>query len=377
MERMRVLIVDDDPEIRTTISRALRMYCARWADVDEEVRFDLDEAESAEDAAAMIDAAPPEIVLLDNKLFGMSGMELLEDLAESRAPVLTIMITAYASIQAAITAIRHGAFEFLIKPISQREIQTVVAKAARHLLVERRAARLERERRQVRFQFTSILAHELKAPLGVIEGNLKILRDQVAGADPETYLHLVERSLVRLEGMRAMILDLLDLTRIESGQRKRELTDVDLRAVAEGAMETARDEAGRRGIAVALRAAPEVRLVADRRELEMIVTNLVTNAVKYNRDGGTVEVELATDAKGTTIRVADTGIGMTREEAARLFQDFSRIRNEKTDRILGTGLGLSIVRRIALLYGGDVTVESEPDVGTTFTVTLPRAKPDA
>jgi len=113
-------------------------------------------------------------------------------------------------------------------------------------------------------------------------------------------------------------------------------------------------------------------MTADRGEIEIVLNDLVTNAVKYNRDQGRVNVRLAADGEKVTIIVADTGIGMSPEEAERLFNDFVRIKNEKTRGIAGSGLGLSIVMKIAQLYGGTARVESTPDVGTTFTVELKR-----
>ena len=113
-------------------------------------------------------------------------------------------------------------------------------------------------------------------------------------------------------------------------------------------------------------------LSADRSELEIMVNNLVTNAVKYNRDNGRVDVTCSVDGEDTLIAVADTGIGMTAEETGRLFQEFVRIKNRKTKNILGSGLGLSTVKKLAALYSGSVSVDSEPDVGTTFTVRLNR-----
>ena len=109
---------------------------------------------------------------------------------------------------------------------------------------------------------------------------------------------------------------------------------------------------------------------ADAREIEIIFNNLLTNAIKYNRDGGRVDVALRRAGKQAVIAVSDTGIGMSEEELKQLFGEFVRIRNEKTRHILGSGLGLSIVKKLALLYGGDVQVESRPDAGSTFTVTL-------
>ena len=199
-----------------------------------------------------------------------------------------------------------------------------------------------------------------------------MLRDHTLGGDVAAYDDVVRRASVRLDGMRKLIVDLLDLTRIESGQKRRELAEFDLREAAQTALETAAPAALARGIALNLNAPGPVVLSADRGELELIFNNLVSNAVKYNRDRGRVDVDLTDGPSEVTIRVADTGIGMTPEEAGRLFGEFVRIKNDKTRRIDGSGLGLSIVKKLVLLYGGRVTVESEPDVGTAFGVVLPR-----
>ena len=191
---------------------------------------------------------------------------------------------------------------------------------------------------------------------------------------------MLGRSLIRLEGMRKMILDLLDLTHIESGKKKRDITQIDVRDIAQLAIEGVAPDADQRHIAIQLQAPQSVPMLADSNEIEIILNNLISNAVKYNRDGGKVDITLsqdtATTSPRTTIQVADTGIGMTPDDAARLFNDFVRIKNEKTVHILGSGLGLSIVKKLARLYDGDVAVASEPDVGSTFTVVLGQPVPE-
>ena len=238
---------------------------------------------------------------------------------------------------------------------------------------DRRRRRVQaEEKRQVRFQFITVLGHELKAPLAAVEGFLRVLQDGTAGHDPAAIARVIDRALVRTEGMRKLIVDLLNLTRIESGQKRRDLTDVDLREVALASIETVAAAAAGRGIHVELHGPERAPLVADRSELEIILNNLVSNAVKYNRDGGRVDVtiERPGDSPGWRIRVADTGIGIAPEDATRLFQEFVRLKNEDTRGLPGTGLGLSIVKRLAQLYGGDATVSSERGVGSTFDVTL-------
>lgn len=371
MQTLRILVTDDESEMRRGVERALRDFTVRLPDVNEEIRFSLETAGSGEEALAKIEASPPDIILLDYKLPGMSGLDVLERISKREGDIHTIMMTAYASLETAVTATKQGAFDFIAKPFTPGELKETIRKTASHLIVQREARRLAQEKKQVRFQFISVLAHELKAPLNAIEGYLNLLRDPTtrssAAADS-----MVERSLVRCQGMRKLINDLLDMTRIESGTRVRELVDLDVCEVARAAIETVRPEARQRQITIELHAEAPVMMVADRTEIEIILNNLLSNAVKYNRDNGRVDVTVAADNGKARIVVADTGIGMTEEDAARLFNDFVRIRNARTKDILGSGLGLSTVRKLAHLYGGEARVTSRPDEGSTFIVELTR-----
>jgi signal transduction histidine kinase len=181
---------------------------------------------------------------------------------------------------------------------------------------------------------------------------------------------MVERSIVRVDGMKKLIGDLLDLTRIESGQRERVIKRLDLAELARASFELFAGDAERRGISMKLDADAGIELLADAGEAEIVINNLVSNAVKYNRDGGKVTVAIMRKGDAVRISVTDTGIGLSPDEAGKLFNEFTRIKNERTVKILGSGLGLSTVRKIANMYDGEATVKSEPGVGSTFTVTL-------
>ncbi len=377
MEQLRILIVDDESGMRAAVTRALDGFAFTIPELEADVTFTVEQAGSGEEALAMIAASAPDLLLLDHKLPGISGLEVLAALAEAPADkpldLLTVMITAYASLETAVVATKRGAYDFLAKPFTPEELRTTVRKTTKHLLLQRQARRLAQEKRQIRFQFISVLVHELKAPLAAIEGYLNLMEDHALGDELAAYDGPVGRSKLRVEGMRKLIMDLLDLTRLESGQKQRDLTIVDVGVMARKAIETVAAEAAARAITIDLRAGGDVSMSADPGEIEIVLNNLVTNAVKYNRDGGSVTVTLAADDERVTITVADTGIGLAPEESARLFGEFVRIKNDKTRSILGSGLGLSIVKRLAQVYGGDVGLVSEPDVGTTFTVTLGRA----
>ena len=373
MERLKLLVVDDEQPMREGVMRALRKFTVSLPYADDDYGFDLSEAGTGEEALEMIEKAPPDLLLLDYKLPGIKGLDVLDSITQRQLDILTVMITAYASLETAVSATRYGAYDFLAKPFTPEELRTAVQKATKHLVLSRQARKLSEEKRKVRFQFISVLAHELKSPLAAVEGYLRIIQEKSAGADLAAYETMVNRSITRLEGMRKMIFDILDLTRIESGQKKRELAETDLREAAQAAIETALQSAQERGVTIELHAPERAPMLADRGELDIVFNNLVSNAVKYNRPNGRVDLTIATDDEQVTITCRDTGIGLSETEAQQLFREFVRIKNAKTKNILGSGLGLSTVKKLATeYYGGDVRVESEPNVGSTFTVTLRR-----
>jgi CheY-like chemotaxis protein len=143
----------------------------------DKVGFDIETAEDGKTALEALTRFQPDLLLLDYKLPDLSGLDILREIHDRALDALTIMVTAYATLETAIVATRQGAFDFLAKPCNPGELRAVVSKAARHLVLGRQARRLEEEKREVRFQFISVLAHELKAPFAAVEVNLYLLRD--------------------------------------------------------------------------------------------------------------------------------------------------------------------------------------------------------
>jgi two-component system sensor histidine kinase/response regulator len=366
-QMLRVAMVDDEQALSSIVRRIVSKYRAHVDTVGVDVTYTTANFGSGEEFLEKLsEGAEFDLVLLDLKLPGLSGLEVLAELGRQGRPPLTIMVTAYATFETAVQATKLGAYDFLPKPFSPEELRYAVRKASDQLIISREARRLAEEQRQIRFNFISVLSHELKAPLNAIEGYLNILQ----GDEPPERRQMINRSLLRLDGMRKLIFDLLDLTRIESGQKARSFAVIDVAAIARKTIDLFTPEAAERGITVCLRAANSVEMVADPGEVEIVLNNLVSNAVKYNREGGSVTVALERKGDQTKIQVSDTGIGLTTEEAAKLFNEFVRIKNEDTFKILGSGLGLSTVRKLAQMYGGDATVKSERGKGSSFTVAL-------
>lgn len=368
LELITTLIVDDEPTTRMSLRRVVDGYKEQLQDNEQEVQFVVHEAESVEEARQKISEVKPDLLLLDHKLPGMTGMEFIEELvkAPSSLPVI-VMITAYGSIEMAVRATKQGAYDFLAKPFTPQELRKVALKAADRVISIRQSKMLARERKRVRFEFIRMVGHELKAPLAAVESYMELISRKMLGPDLVAYDEIVERSLLRLGQMRKLITDILDMTKIESGVRERKPEPVPMRAVVDQAIEVARLTAQKRGISIELHMDNDFTFRTDRAELDMILNNLISNAVKYNRENGRVDVSVDKLEDGMQIAVKDTGIGMTEAEQAKLFKEFSRIKNEKTRGILGSGLGLMILKQLVDLNGGVVSVQSVPGEGSVFT----------
>jgi len=368
---LQVVMVDDEEALCLGVRRIIEKYKVHVPDVLVDADYRFRYFTSGEDYLTYLgEGGAVDLLLLDLKLPGVGGMDVLDAMSAQGRAVLTIMITAYATFETAVKATKLGAYDFLAKPFTPEELRYALRKATSQLILSKQALKLAEEKREIRFNFISVLAHELKAPLNAVEGYLNILRTTEADQN----LQMVERSIVRVDGMKKLIMDLLDLTRIESGQRERQIKRIDLTELAKASIELFAVDAERRNITVELEG-EGVELQADPGEAEIVLNNLISNAVKYNRDGGFVTVQLSRRGDGVSIVVTDTGIGLTQEEAGKLFNEFTRIKNEQTVKILGSGLGLSTVRKIANMYDGEARVTSEPGAGSTFTVTLSDAPP--
>lgn len=367
---MRVLVVDDEPKIRRSVVRALTgARLPVIADAPTEVFLTTIEAESGEGALELVETEKPDLLFLDLMMPGMSGLDVLERLGEGR-DMLAVLITAFASIETAVAATKRGAWDVLAKPFAPDDVRAVARKGASHLVARRRAAALSRERHRVRYQFISQIAHELNGAIQVILGNIQVIDGRTHGDELGRYGKEVRKILDRSKAMKKLVDDIGDLTRIEAGEKVRAFEEVSLEEVALGVIEDLALQADERGITVALDAGDDPVIRADRTDVECILGNLVSNAVKYNREGGRVGVRLAGTESGAVITVEDTGIGIAAEDLARVGDEFFRVTSDEVRRIAGSGLGLSIVKRTAGVYGGEVTVESTPGVGTRVRVSL-------
>jgi two-component system phosphate regulon sensor histidine kinase PhoR len=223
----------------------------------------------------------------------------------------------------------------------------------------------------MRRDFVANASHELRTPVTAIRGAAETL---LAGAlaDPDSARHFVDMVARHAERLARLTQDLLDLSRIESGQWTMELCRVELFGLAQGVLDLHADRAAEKALRLA-RAVPEgLAARADPRALEQVLVNLVDNAVKYTPQGGTVTLGATRQEAQIVLTVADTGPGIDRHHLPRLFERFYRADPGRSREQGGTGLGLAIVKHLTQAQGGEVDVESGSG-GTRFWVRLPAA----
>lgn len=372
MAVLKVLVVDDEPGIRSGVSRILNNFQVNYPFMDEDYKYEVLEAATGEDGITVIERYKPDILLLDNKLPGIQGIEVLEYIRNKNYDIVVAMITSYASLDVALKAHKFGATDFIPKPFTPQELKSSIENITKQQYLKRITHRMNQEGKKVRYQFLSVLSHELKAPLNAVEGYLRMMQERQSGDTIEDYATPIERSLQRIQGMRNLIMDLLDFTKIRLERKDEKIEEVKLSDIASNAIITVRPYAIQMEVSIDLIVKTDASIMADPADLEIIFNNLVSNSVKYNRRGGRAEIIIDESPNDVIIVFTDTGIGINEADKESLFSEFVRIKNEKTRNISGSGLGLSIVKKVVELYNGTISFDSLPDVGTTFTVRLPK-----
>ncbi len=221
----------------------------------------------------------------------------------------------------------------------------------------------------VRRDFISNLSHELRTPLA----SLKALTETLQGgalADGEAGPRFLGRIQTEVDALTQMAQELLDLSKIESGQVALVLRKVDPQAVLRSAAERMHVQAERAGVALTVQAATSPNVQADASRLEQVLVNLIHNAVKFTRRGGTVTLSTHEEGKSVVFAVHDTGTGIPADDLPRIFERFYRVDKSRTGS--GTGLGLSIARHIVEAHGGKIWAESVEGKGSAFFFSIPR-----
>ncbi|MBQ4253752.1 MAG: two-component sensor histidine kinase, partial [Erysipelotrichaceae bacterium] len=220
----------------------------------------------------------------------------------------------------------------------------------------------------MRREFASNVSHELKTPLQAISGYAELLKSGLVKSEDKD--DCIERIYFESQRMMQLVTDVIKLSHLDDESAEIKKEKLDLYQLSCHVVETVRN-AITNGISITLSGQPS-EVYGNRELLESIVYNLCDNAVKYNRENGSVSVSVTSDDKKVYLRVSDTGLGIAKKDQDRVFERFYRVDKSRSRSVGGTGLGLSIVKHACILNNGEITLDSKPGKGSTFTVTFPK-----
>jgi signal transduction histidine kinase len=333
-ERARILVVDDEKVIRDS--------CTRILTTEGHI---IKSAENGNIGLEVFREFHPDLVLVDLKMPGKSGMDVLEEIESIDPNVVQIVITGYATVSSAVDAMKRGAYDFIPKPFTPEEILLIVGRGLekRRLLLESEALKVEHER--IRRNMISLVSHELRAPLAATVQYLEVILGGMAGEIPT----------------------------FDSPKMAEHFQDISLSDIATESIELMKSLAEEKKISLILETSKDLPPIKGSKvSLEEIFNNLISNAIKYNKAGGWVKVILYGREEEVWVEISDNGSGIDEEHLSRIFDEFYRVDGRRNAPIKGSGLGLSIVKKMVDAHGGMIDVESKFGEGTTFRIGFPK-----
>lgn len=357
--KANILVVDDEMGPRESLKMILHPY------------YNVHTAERGAQAVEMLKQIPVDLVTVDLKMPGFSGINVLEKVKQYDPDIEAIIITGYGSLDTAIEGLRLGAFDYISKPFDVNHILALVRRG-----LDRRNAKARL--RQVKSDFLSNVSHELRTPLSVVVGFVYLLLNQVIGKLSEEQQKVLETVYRNSEELLELIDNVLWMTSLNAGETSATIEKFDARDVvnetARRYEKTIRDKGLKLNVQLP---DSDISIITDRAKVERIFQNVFNNAVKFTSEGAvTVKAQLAVDRKSVEFEITDTGTGIEESKVDSIFEPFHQADNSTQRAYSGLGLGLTVARRMAELIGGKLEVSSQPNVGTRVTMIFP-SQPNA
>jgi signal transduction histidine kinase len=365
--------VDDDQEFGESL-----------VDILSPAGYEVVVAHDAAAAAAALQRSSPPVAMLDIRLGRASGVDLLSHLRAQRPDLICVMMTAHADTQTAIAAMRQGAYDYFDKSSQPIELLAVLDRCFEkaRLQEENRstydALRVAKEAAEkanrAKSEFLANISHELRTPLNAIIGFSEVMMQEILGpVGNESYAGYLKDIHDSGIDLLNIINDILDLSKAEAGKLELSEQTVDCTVVIDAVCRLMRPKIDGAGLQVTTALAPNLSLLfCDRLKLKQVLLNVLSNAVKFTRSGGCITVSAAADrARGFAITVRDTGIGISKDDIARVLQPFEQVESSLSRSHNGTGLGLPLTAAMMEMHGGVLEIDSEIGAGTTVIIRFP------
>ncbi len=323
-----------------------------------------------------------ELVYFNNASLKILNLDILEP-GEQILQVLPKQIVAQVSEYLYAKEYKSSVSEIELEMNSEKKlfIQSVCSHIPRNrdsfsgIVLVTRDITKKKELDQVKSQFVSMVAHELKNPLVAVEGFLQILQNPEIKLTEDKKEDFIKRSSERVKSLFQLVNDLLDISKMEQRDKYRELEVLDFSEIVQTAIDSFEIDYKGKNISIVVKKEENLPLIkVERDEISRVANNLLSNAIKYNKTDGEINISLSSNENYIEFSIEDNGIGIKESDQPKLFQEFFRAMNKQTRIVSGTGLGLTIVKRIVESYHGKIKFESTYGEGTKFIVKLPIAK---
>jgi signal transduction histidine kinase len=358
--RFKIIIIDDEDIVLDSCTQIL-----------EGSNYDIATASNGTQGLQLVQEFQPDLIFVDLKMPGISGIEVLENVKELDPTIVTVVITGYATVSSAVEAMKQGAYDFLPKPFTPDEFRLITERGIERRRLTLETIALRREKEILRENFAAIVSHELKSPIGSLQQNLYVMAKDLESVLSETQKARLDRMIVRIDDVMKLIHSWLRVMSVDISKIRESFVSLNVRNSLTKALETVESQATQKGIEVVASVPDEISLILGE-EVSFVeaLVNIIGNAIKYSYFNTKVQVRVNESNGFVSISVTDAGVGIPKEELPYIFEDFYR--GESGQTLEGShGLGLTISRRIIEAHDGTIFVESEPGKSTTFTINIP------
>jgi len=358
-----VLVIDDEESMRDSCGQILAKEGLHAED-----------AENGHLGLKKIEDIKPDVVLIDLKMPCISGVEVLERAREIDPNIIPIVITGYATVESAVDAMKKGAYDFLPKPFTPEELRIIIRRGLEKRKLIQEAESLKREKKLIEENFITMVSHQMRSPLVAIVQYFEVILAGIVGEVEPKQKEMILKAKDRLEALLDLINDWLNVARMNRGQIVEKFKPLSLKKLISKLIEFMQPIAQENDVNLEFSSLSGSDLVlGDEETLEQVFSNLINNAIKYNKLKGSVKIFIKENKDYVAAKVEDTGIGIAKENLPLIFDQFFRVSRSESKKSKGSGLGLTIAKKIVEAHGGSIQVFSELGKGSTFSVLLPKA----
>lgn len=316
----------------------------------------------------------PDLVFVDLKMPGLSGIEVLEKIQEYDSTIVPIVITGFATVSSAVEAMKKGAYDFLPKPFTPDEMRLIAKRALDKRVLVLETIALRREKEMLREQFAAIVSHELKSPLGAVQQSMYGLTSDLSDRLSEEQKSKILRLQSRIGDLIKLVNTLLRAISIDISTIRDNFEPTSIFESISKAIESVQQHAVRKDINIETSVQEGISLVnGNEVTLTEALVNIIGNSVKYTQMGGNIKINAKENTDNIIIEIKDNGVGISTDDLPYIFDAFyvgkTKLENEQR-----SGVGLAITKRIIEAHDGSIMVDSEQGKGSTFVIQLPALK---